>query len=360
METSLSKGDVAAGLEFTASGAFDEASWAARVQADANAAAAAAAMHSASQNFNAMQLWQWVHNLQRENDELQRKVKELEQWKIRTLEEMRDLRKIQQSLKKRIGPSADEDREIEKPPPGLKKTISPAPDNAPDLSKISSPPGLEPPSNSPPSYSADANEELLRTYTAPARLTQAEPLSVLVAEDEVNPRPKLEPRPSLESICTEGILSQEGVITKPSDRGIRAEWRIGHLSAKLRRCMGKQLVSPAFEAFDMTDLKLMISVGDSDDSAAARNRKTKEQYNKKVTEGPLDARMKLKVPCSKPPYTKMTYRFMVGDKEENQTTPITHDFSESTVSNAAEFGCDWLAEVDGDCGITVSVEIFSK
>jgi len=84
-----------------------------------------------------------------------------------------------------------------------------------------------------------------------------------------------------------------------------------------------------------------------------RSRRQKELYAKKVSEGPLEGCLKLKVPDCPPPHT-LEYYLKIGDTRKG---PFVHNFAESTVNGCVDFGIDWLKQVDGDHSLTVTVEI---
>merc|ERR1712176_1144016 len=115
-----------------------------------------------------------------------------------------------------------------------------------------------------------------------------------------------------------------------------AEWRIANLTMKLRSCMGRALVSTSFSAFGMDDLRLMI-YPDSPDSALTRTRRTKELYAKKISEGPLDGCLSLKIPNCSEDCSKLRCYYTVGSQRRG---PFTHDFTECTVSKCEDFGVD--------------------
>lgn len=291
-----------------------------------NAATAAyhadiAAKHAASTANHATALAQWVQHLWQQHEQLQSKVKELEDWKKRTLEDMRKLREEHKILRKKLGPSADDDG----PPQGVKKAVTaPAGTEA-----LQGPPGLDLPL---PSQSADPTS----------------------AEDADSPN-------ALGNVedCGEGAQN-EGVNVKDAsvegDTCQRAEWRIHQLSVKLKGCMGRALVSPPFSAWGMEELRLMICPDQKESGTGPRSRRQKELYNQKVTQGPLDGSVKLKVPSCPAPHT-LKYFLTVGTSTSNRKGPFTHNFADCTVSDPAEFSMDWLQQVDSDGGLTVSVDI---
>lgn len=294
-----------------------------------------AAKHAASTANHATALAQWVQHLWAQHEALQSKVKELEDWKKRTLEDMRKLREEHKQLRKRLGPCQDDD-DLSPPTQGVKKAVSiPVSSKPPllttaEMDALKGPPGLDPP-------------------------------MAAVEEDGDSPNwSHVHPSSSIAGAVSEDSSSQnEGVkvtdIAVDGDGGQRAEWRIGHLSVKLRGCMGRALVSPPFSAWGMEDLRLMIYPDQKESATGPRSRRQKELYNKKVSEGPMDGCLKLKVPNCPAPHT-LTYFLTVG-AGDHRKGPFKHNFAECTVSEPAEFGMDWLAQVDSDGGLTVSVDI---
>jgi len=138
-----------------------------------------------------------------------------------------------------------------------------------------------------------------------------------------------------------------------------AEWRIGHLSSKLRQCMGRALVSSPFSVAGLQDLRLMICPDGKEGGfrRGPRSRRQKELYAKKVSEGPFrDGWLQLKAPNSFDQHApqEIKYYMKVGDKRMG---PFEHNFSESTISGCEDFGVDWLTQLEPDASLTVCVEI---
>jgi hypothetical protein len=292
-----------------------------------------AAKHAASTANHATILAQWVQHLWHQHESLQSKVKELEDWKRRTLEDMRKLREEHKQLRKRFG--ADEPKEDHVP--GVRKSVSMPVTVSPGLSPetpMSVPPGLDLPQTS-------TNEEDDVSSPASGGLA-AGGLARILSED------------GGEGAQNEGVSVKDCALDGQTCQ--RAEWRIGHLSVKLRGCMGRALVSPPFTAWGMEDLRLMIYPDQKESATGPRSRRQKELYNKKVSDGPLDGCLKLKVPNCPAPHT-LGYYLTVGAADTNRKGPFTHNFAECTVSDPAEFGMDWLSQVDADGGLTVSVDI---
>lgn len=279
-----------------------------------------AAKHAASTASHATILAQWVQHLWGKHEELQAKVKELEDWKKRTLEDMRKLREEHKQLRKRFGGPSDADDAV----PGVKKAVT-----APSMSGgfgdgFSGPPGLAPPAATTPTGEGEDDET---------------PVSCEGGEKALKEN--------------DGVVVKEAAVDGASCE--RAEWRIGSLSVKLRGCMGRALVSPPFSAWGMEDLRLMIYPDQKESATGPRSRRQKDLYNKKVSDGPLDGCLKLKVPNCPAPHV-LKYYLTVGSADTRKG-PFEHNFSECTVSDPAEFGMDWLSQVDADGGLSVSVDI---
>jgi hypothetical protein len=273
-----------------------------------------ASQHAENLAQHTTALAQWVQKLYADQQNLQSKVTELEEWKKRTLEEMRKLRDEHKQLRKRYG--ADEP--LVAAPEGPRKVVS-------------APPTLPPP---PPD----------------------KPAKVFEDPSPITPPPGLVP--SLSQVESDAV--NEGIVIKEEMVGgfevKRATWRIGNLSVKLRGCMGRAVVSPPFSAWEMNDLRLMLFADLNQKGTEKGSRKAKESYQKKVSEGPLDGSLKLKVPeCPKQPV--LTYCFKLGDLPIDGPQWNSHDFSAQSVSEQVEFKEDWLKQTTEDGALTVSVDI---
>jgi len=195
------------------------------------------------------------------------------------------------------------------------------------------------------------------------------PQPVSLAEDKVATRiPSPLRPPGLESFLpptnAATAINDDQTECKPKDdlgdgalegvkvSGGKAEWRICHLSTKLRSCMGRALVSSPFAIRGLADLRLMI-FPDGRDSPKSRNRRQKELYTKKVIDGPLDGCLKLKVPQCPAPHV-LEYYLSIGSARRG---PFVHNFAESAVNGVSDFGVDWLKHLDNDQSLTVAVEI---
>jgi len=100
----------------------------------------------------------------------------------------------------------------------------------------------------------------------------------------------------------------------------------------------------------------MIYADKKESGKGPRSRRQKELYNKKVSEGPLESCLKLKVPnCTTS--NELSFLFTVGE-DEIRSAEYTHNFMDATVSEPVEFGeLDWLEKADKEGGLMVSVEI---
>lgn len=290
-----------------------------------------AAQHAAS-------LAQWVQFLSRTVGHLQHKVTELEDWKKRALEDVRKLREEHKAIKRKVlGSEGPEDT-----PLGLPKAKStpllPPSSSLADFDQDHPPPGFE------------------KLPGMPAKGLSA-PNIVQAASDLSTMTPTSHAAEQSVDLSDVGDAQLEGVTLMTGEvSGVaceRAEWRIGHLSTKLRGCMGRALVSSAFTAAGMEDLRLMICPDGNDAAKGPRSRRQKELYAKKVMEGPLEGSLKLKVPncgASLP----VEFYLKVGSV---RCGPFKNDFAECTVSGCDDFGIDWLRQLEPDNSLTVCVEI---
>merc|ERR1719189_3889 len=135
-----------------------------------------------------------------------------------------------------------------------------------------------------------------------------------------------------------------------------AQWRIGQLSTKLRGCMGRALVSSPFSMWGLEDLRLMVFPDGKEVAKGPRSRRQKEAYAKKVSEGPLEGCLKLKVPDCPAPHI-LEYYLRIGPCRQG---PFKHNFSESTVNGCLDFGIDWLKQVEPDLSLIVTVEVLKR
>eukprot|EP00929_Paragymnodinium_shiwhaense_P108945 TRINITY_DN75298_c0_g1_i1.p1 TRINITY_DN75298_c0_g1~~TRINITY_DN75298_c0_g1_i1.p1 ORF type:complete len:358 (-),score=74.78 TRINITY_DN75298_c0_g1_i1:247-1320(-) len=294
--------------------------------------ATSAAWHADIAAKQAASLAQWVQYLWNQVTTLQKRVMELEDWKKNTLDEMSKLRFEHKNLRRKAFPDGEAD-------------------NAPPLPKAKSVPVLI----------ADTVESGTTSPTgmpvAKRKANKAQTESVLKLKG-MGPPPGLEDSlDAREAENDDGNLEgvQVELLEVDGRTCMTAEWRIGHLSVKLRNCMGRALVSPPFKAWGLEDLRLMIFADGRDDaSTGPRSKRQKDQYSKKVTEGPLDGCIKLKVPDCPPPHL-LEYCLRIGSVRRG---PFSHNFSENTINGCSEFGIDWLKQVDVDQSLKVTVEIF--
>lgn len=321
--------------------------------------ATSAVYHADVATKNAARLAQLVQDLWITAGQLHQKVCELEEWKKGAMEDVRQLREEQKLLRRRaLGEDAapTEDRQ----PGALRSKSVPA-----------FPPGLCDPAIMPLRDSfASAGDAALEAARSILRSDTSGPLvSSPHSAASVTLRQQ-----SQDSLYTDG-LSQSSLqrsisdITRESDgkegvtvnaktldgvEYVSAEWRIAQLQARLKTCMGRYVVSSPFKAAGLEDVRLMVSVEDKDLGLGSRGtKKQKEVYIQKVTEGPLEGKLSLKVPNS-PPGLELQYYLQVGAQRRG---PFRHNFLETTVSGCDNFGADWLKELEPDQSLTVRLDI---
>jgi len=298
--------------------------------------ATTAAYHADVAAKHAASLAQWVQYLYGTMGALQHKVTELEDWKKRALEDVRKLREEHKVLRRQV--LGSEER-------GLEDVGVPKSKSMGCLPSSSSLTGTDQLDHPPPGF----EKMLPKGVSAPhigrtvSDLSTSTPFSL--------------PNDYSMAFSDVGDTQLEGVtVTTGEVNGVaceRAEWRIGHLSTKLRGCMGRALVSSAFGAAGLEDLRLMICPDGKDAVKGPRSRRQKELYAKKVMDGPLEGCLKIKVPnCAAS--MALEYYLKVGSV---RCGPFKHDFAESTVSGCDDFGIDWLKQLDPDASLTVCVEI---
>jgi hypothetical protein len=284
---------------------------------------------------NAAGLAQWVQHLWGQVAHLQSKVTELEDWKKKALEDVRKLRDEHKVLKRRVLGVAGDDKALEEAtapsPVGMVRAKT-----APLRGKDG---GLSP-------VTVDTSLSLMSSetdYRGTSGGSDIAPISDFSA---------------LEFDGGEG--SHEGiqvkVATVDGSSCERAEWKIRHLSTKLRGCMGRPLVSPPFSASGLDGLRLMVSPdGKECSTKGPRSKRQRDLYTKKIMEGPLEGCLKLKVPSGE--CCELEYYLKVGSV---RCGPFKHNIAEDTVLGCDNFGVDWLKQVDADSSLTVSVEIMGK
>lgn len=296
---------------------------------DARAMGAAQAAYQADvASKHCVALAQWVQYLWGEVHLLQGKVTELEEWKRKALDDVRKLRDDQKTLKSRVNGEAPEEGL-----PAKAKTLPAI--GREDMPNPGPPPGL----STPPGLRKDISQETVSSILMTGTLSGATSASVATEGDSM----------------LEGVQVTTGEVEgKPCET---AEWRIGHLSTKLKGCMGKALVSPPFAAAGAEDLRLMVFPEGKDAAKGPRSKRQKELYAKKVVEGPLtDACLKMKfVPENDEGEDgELEYYLSVGSTRRG---PFKHDFRENTVNGCDDFGVDWLKQLDQDQSLTLRVEI---
>mmetsp|Transcript_36062 Transcript_36062/g.92920 ORF Transcript_36062/g.92920 Transcript_36062/m.92920 type:complete len:374 (-) Transcript_36062:159-1280(-) len=310
--------------------------------------ATTAAYHADVAAKHAASLAQWVQYLSGTLGALQHKVTELEDWKKRALEDVRKLREEHKVLRRKV---LGEERHLEDPGVGVPKSRStplmPSSSSALMEEVDQPPPGFETLPNIP--EKGVSMPDIGSKRGQPDLKSQVSDLSVMTSFSI-----RSENSMAFSDIVDtqlEGVTVTTGDVNGTACE--RAEWRIGHLSTRLRGCMGRALVSSAFNAAGLEDLRLMICPDGKDAAKGPRSRRQKELYAKKVMDGPFEGCLKLKVPnCGTS--TALKYYLKVGSV---RCGPFKHDFAESTVSGYDDFGIDWLKQLEPDASLTVCVEI---
>lgn len=235
------------------------------------------------------------------------KVTDLELWKKGALSQMKDLREQHKILRRKCG--------VEDEAPFVSRSVT-CP--APSLTK---------------SESQDVGGGLDRAISVPSpeiKRTLSEPTDLAEADAGVK---------VLDS-------TQGG---RPSQKAV---WTISHFSMKLRGAMGRPVVSPAFKIWELDEVRLMVTPDAHDASKAPRTRREKEEFTKRVSDGPCECCLKLKVPT--PQSAPLEYFLTVGGVTKG---PFSFDFSGSAINNCNDFDLDWLAQVGQDSSIVVGVEV---
>jgi len=339
--------------------------------------ATSAAWHADIAAKQAAQLAQWVQYLWRQVAQLQSKVTELEDWKKKTLEEMNKIRTVHRTLRKQVLPEGDEE---DLPPVPKAKSlpllladsiadpaVGVAPGHLPSAKRkpnkantvaVGPPPGLALDDSTTSSlHKKSVSFVGQAAFVAPGPVPSSDdpPIGVGRSVSTMSAVSAVSETTSPMTDAGDGVF--EGVqVDKFQVDDIaweRAEWRIGHLSSKLKGCMGRALVSSPFTAWGLDDLRLMIFPDGKEVAKGPRSKRQKDQYTKKVTEGPLDGCLKLKVPECPPPHI-LEYYLTIGSVRKG---PFKHNFQESTVNGCSDFGVDWLQCMDADQNLRVTVEI---
>merc|ERR1712136_476066 len=117
----------------------------------------------------------------------------------------------------------------------------------------------------------------------------------------------------------------------------KAEWKILHLPMKLRASYGKALVSPPFNVGTLEDLRLMVCPDGGGATTDLRSRRNKETYNKRVSDGPLEAVLKLRA--------------------SQCTHELTYNFSDCNLTGLTDLGIDFIEKMNEDQSLMVGVMI---
>jgi len=360
--------------------------------ADAVHYAAAAKEAERLANYSTM-LAQWVQYLWALVGDMNQKINELEDWKQKTMEDVRKLRDEHKKLRKQVftdelvldinaaemclskkarglptplslaehvGQDKHVDADFAKKPlllpidsmssPALTSpsVLSPPPSLPPPppgmitpgtpLSTPAAMLGISAPLRPPPGLGIAEPEALrapvvAKTAASPGAV-RADEVDLLASLDqdliekgEELVRMLSDSEPAGEG-ALEGVKVESGALTKEGGMCEKAEWRIGHLSMKLRSCMGRALVSSPFKACGLDEIRLMIYTEGKHASKGPRSRRQKELYAKKVSDGPLDGCLKLKVPSC--PFSRDLEYFMIVGKK--RFGPFKHNFTECTVA----------------------------
>eukprot|EP00928_Gymnodinium_smaydae_P013043 TRINITY_DN14753_c1_g4_i2.p2 TRINITY_DN14753_c1_g4~~TRINITY_DN14753_c1_g4_i2.p2 ORF type:complete len:391 (+),score=110.49 TRINITY_DN14753_c1_g4_i2:1673-2845(+) len=333
--------------------------------------ATSAAWHADIAAKQASNLAQWVQYLWNQVATLQQRINELEEWKKKTLDEMTKLRFEHKILRRSLHTENEAGHEEDVPPvPKAKslplmlaehvdkqnggpkaaakrrtgKAVTLAVGEDVDLAKtvplsVPLPPGLE----APPAPAAPVAPPASAPPPPPQALAAAA-ADAVASEDLSLP---------LSDGAPEGVYVERGNVDGTECEC--AEWRIGHFSTKLKSCMGRALVSSPFSAWGIEDLRLMVFPEGKEVVKGPRSKRQKDMYSKKVTEGPLEGCLKLKVPECPAPHI-LTYYLKIGNIRKG---PFRHNFAENTVNGCSDFGVDWLQQVDADQGIVARVEILA-
>mmetsp|Transcript_69885 Transcript_69885/g.167753 ORF Transcript_69885/g.167753 Transcript_69885/m.167753 type:complete len:341 (+) Transcript_69885:65-1087(+) len=307
-----------------------------------NNAAYLAGVHAQNATQVALKLAGQVHEFYNKAKALEEQVKALERWKTEALQEVRQLREEHKEVKRAIsehlglpGPSDSSQAPMKRTASEPLRLQAPAwsPKGVPMLEKAKTVGALD-----------DLEKEPM-LLEAPAALGDwhGDPAS----------RPLVDPRLTLiQELAPDLDAGTEGVKVERSTDGDFdcAVWRIAHLTKRLKECMGRNIVSSPFVAWEMEDVRLMVCP-EGKDSRAGRTRKQKTLYTSKVSDGPLEGGLKLKVPdCTR----SLTYFFKVGDEKRG---PFTHNFAEHSVSDFVSLSIDFLQKMEPDGSLTVRVEI---
>lgn len=149
-------------------------------------------------------------------------------------------------------------------------------------------------------------------------------------------------------------ISSDGILyfidTYQGKQSQKVQWKIGRFSSQLRSAMGRAVVSTAIEMWNLQDMRIMIEPDKTE--KGPRSRREKELYQKRVSEGPLDGFLKLKIPDG--PQEQLEFWVEVG---EHVSGPHRHDFSEAAMFSWHEQGLDWIKEIQEDGSLTVAIRV---
>mmetsp|Transcript_95528 Transcript_95528/g.308332 ORF Transcript_95528/g.308332 Transcript_95528/m.308332 type:complete len:368 (-) Transcript_95528:229-1332(-) len=303
--------------------------------------ATTAAYHADVAAKHAASLAQWVQYLSGTLHHLQNKVADLEDWKKRALEETRKLRDEHKIMRQLVLQRMQEEDRLNEQAAAVRLETG---EGSHDAEAPGPPPGLG---------LAASSDGLDLRCTAKK------------AGDSADGTPQAATTSSASSLSISSASSFGDIDLGVKEEGVhvadaliggleckRAEWRIGHLSTKLRGCMGRALVSSPFSVVGLEDVRLMICPDGREAAQGPRSRRQKELYAKRITEGPLDGCLKIKIP-SCPSACELEYFLVVGSVRRG---PFRRDFAESTVGECDDFG-DWLKQLALDRSLTVAVEI---
>jgi hypothetical protein len=140
---------------------------------------------------------------------------------------------------------------------------------------------------------------------------------------------------------------------KTKNSSMRADWKVKHFSGKLRGAAGRPVVSSPFAMCGLQEIRLMVTP-EWGGKSGPRSRKEKEQFSKMVTDGPLRARLSVKIPNACP--SVLRYFLRVG---KTVTGPHEFDFSNTAIHDCGSFDGNWLLEMDKDGSISVGMELLA-
>merc|ERR1712159_290180 len=85
-----------------------------------------------------------------------------------------------------------------------------------------------------------------------------------------------------------------------------------------------------------------------------KGKRSREVHKKMMMEGPLDARLMLKVPNA--PNESVEYYAFVGDQRKG---PFVNNFSVQCLATHTGLGIDWLQERGSDGSLVICVEMLA-